>query len=64
MFIAAPEVLLYMETMYKGSHPLYPVALEVEYKILCRGMEIVGEGKTTWIGSKGLVFIARRVPRS
>ena len=47
-----------MEAMSKGSHPLYPVVLEVEYKIPCRGMEVAGEGRTMWIGSKGLVFIA------
>lgn len=39
-------------------HRLYPVALDAQYKILCRGVEIVGQGRTTWIGSKCLVFVA------
>lgn len=47
-----------MEHRPEKSHRLYPVALDVQYKILCRGREILGEGRTTWIGSKELVFVA------
>lgn len=39
-------------------HPLYPLALNAHYKILWREFEIVGEGRTAWIGSKEVVFIA------
>ena len=39
-------------------HRFFAVALDVQYKILCRGVEIAGGGRTTHIGSKGLVFIA------
>ncbi len=40
------------------SHPLYPLALDAHYRILWRGFEIVGEGRTAWVGSKEVVFIA------